>query len=103
MPRPTRRRTSRRTKKKTAARRSSRSPASISAKTTISNHKALWSSFKNLRQRVDKAWTKLKTDVKRKANPQTILRDRNELLLLLGECNYMSRECARLATKNRAD
>lgn len=45
--------------------------------------------------RAKKAWAKLRSDIKRHANPQTIMRDHNNLLLLLGECNYMTRECMR--------
>jgi hypothetical protein len=37
--------------------------------------------------------------VRRKAPPQIILEDRDNLLLLLGECNYMARECVRISNR----
>ena len=62
------------------------------------NQKAYWAAYKDLQKRVDKAWLKLKSDVKKKAAPQVLIRDKNHLLLLLGECNYMTRECMRIAS-----
>ncbi|OGN63504.1 MAG: hypothetical protein A3E80_01920 [Chlamydiae bacterium RIFCSPHIGHO2_12_FULL_49_9] len=66
-----------------------------------SNKRAHWSAFRTLQKRVDKAWGKLRSDVKKKASAQVILKDRNELLLLLGECNYMAKECMRVSRKKR--
>jgi hypothetical protein len=54
-----------------------------------------WKMYKALEKQIEEAWAKLRNDVKRRANPQTISRDKNHLLLLLGECNYMARECIR--------
>lgn len=78
-----------------------KNPKTSSRKSARVNTKAQWAAFKTLQRRVDQAWSKLKSDVKRKAAPKVILRDRNQLLLLLGECNYMSRECKRLSTRNK--
>ena len=85
MPRRRKRKANRRPAKRTRSRRNA--PAR-----TPSNKAVQWAAFKALQRRVDHAWTKLKSDVKRKAGAKTILRDRNQLLLLLGECNYMTRE-----------
>ncbi len=38
---------------------------------------------------------------KNKEDAATLLHRRNELLLLLGECNYMAKECARLAKEKK--
>jgi len=57
------------------------------------NIESQWSSFKELRDAADRAWHKLKEDIKRKAPMATLLEDRSALTLLLGECNYMAREC----------
>lgn len=65
------------------------------------NRNAYWKAFKALEARADKAWKKFQAGVKKKADPATMLRHRNELLLLLGECNYMAKECSRLAAKNK--
>ena len=54
-----------------------------------------WRMYKALEKQIEEAWTKLRNDVRQKASPQTIAKDKNHLLLLLGECNYMVRECAR--------
>ncbi len=91
-------------KKRTVKRRKpvSRKRSKKSAmKSAATNKKALWASFKHLRSRVDHAWSKLKSDVKRKASPQVINRGKNHLLLLLGECNYMAREYMRSAHAKR--
>jgi hypothetical protein len=82
--------------KKTAKKSASRKKAA-----SVSNHKAYWDIYKDLQKRVDKAWLKLKSDVKKKAKPQVLLKDKTELLLLLGECNYMARECMRIARKGK--
>ncbi|HEX2583218.1 MAG TPA: hypothetical protein VHL30_03790 [Chlamydiales bacterium] len=71
-------------------------------KAMTANQKAQWSAYKELQQQVDKAWARLKEDVKKKAKSQTIVRDKNELLLLLGECNYMAREYMRLSAKKKS-
>src|SRR3990167_6062850 len=69
------------------------------AKSVAANRKAHWTAYKHFQKRVDQAWAKLRTDVKRKVKPQLLIRDKNQLLLLLGECNYMARECMRTSTK----
>jgi predicted NAD-dependent protein-ADP-ribosyltransferase YbiA (DUF1768 family) len=78
-------------KRKPAAKR--RKPAK---KKAASNREAQWQAYRDLQHRVEKAWAKLRSDVRKKASPEAILKDRNELLLLLGECDYMAREAARL-------
>lgn len=82
-------------KKKTTAKSSER------RKAVSTNQKAQWMAYKELQAQVDKAWARLQADVKKKAKPQVLVKDKNELLLLLGECNYMARECMRLAGKKR--
>ena len=84
--------------RKTAAKRKTKAK-SASKKSIALNKKAHWEAYRELQKRVDKAWTKLKADVKKKARPQILIRDKNHLLLLLGECNYMARECMRMASK----
>ena len=51
----------------------------------------------NMEKRLDKAFKKLKSDVSKSKNIKIIQKDKNDLLLLLGECNYLSRECAQLS------
>ena len=63
------------------------------------NKQAHWAAYRELQKRVDKAWDKLQADVQRKASPDILVRNKNELLLLLGECNYMARECMQLSSK----
>ena len=86
-------------KRKTAKKRTAR--PTINAKRAIStNRQAQWNVYRILERQITQAWTKLREDVKKGANPQILNRDKNNLLLLLGECNYMARECSR--TQNRA-
>ena len=44
---------------------------------------------------------RLKANVKRNANAHELTKDKNDLLLLLGECNYMVRECVRNQQKSK--
>jgi len=43
-------------------------------------------------KKLDKSYKKLDTDIKRHASLDIIKKDSNEILMLLGECNYMVRE-----------
>lgn len=86
-----------RTTKKKRPRSAKRSK--MSAKELASNRKALWGTYQDMQKQVNKAWAKIRTDIKKKASPEVILRDRNNLLLMLGECNYMARECMRHVRK----
>jgi hypothetical protein len=81
--------------------RKKRAPAKTSKrrKETATNQRAQWVAYKELQTQVDKAWKRLQANVKKKAKPQILVRDKNELLLLLGECNYMVRECMRLSSR----
>lgn len=60
---------------------------------------AYWNVYRELQKKIDQAWVKLRSDVKRKAASHVILEDRNNLMLLLGECNYMAAECKRIINK----
>lgn len=73
----------------------------ISAKSSAFNHKAQWKAYRELQMRADKAWDKFRADVKKKARSDILIRDHNHLRLLLGECNYMARECMRIASKGK--
>ena len=57
--------------------------------------------WNKMEKRLDKAFRKLKSDVSKSKNIKIIQKDKNELLLLLGECNYLSRECAQLGKLER--
>ena len=57
------------------------------------NKQAHWHAYHELQKEAKKAWKKLEKDVKHKAPRAVILRDRNHLALLLGECSYMTHEC----------
>ncbi|HSX25467.1 MAG TPA: hypothetical protein VLE89_00480 [Chlamydiales bacterium] len=83
------------------AKRKKRKAKQKTGKWGAANRKTHWKAYKALQMKVDKAWSKLKTDVKRKVKTQTLIRDKNNLLLLLGECNYMARECARIVSRHK--
>jgi hypothetical protein len=63
------------------------------------NRRALWKAYKDLQKRADAAWDKFRKDVKRSAGSETLIQDHKHLLLILGECDYMARECMRIAGK----
>lgn len=68
-------------------------------KAEADNSKALWKAYRDLHKKAESAWHKLRDDVRKDAGPSVLLKDRNRLLLILGECNYMARECSRMANK----
>ncbi|MBI3900728.1 MAG: hypothetical protein HY324_01095 [Chlamydiia bacterium] len=56
------------------------------------NAKAQWHAYKELQAATEKAWEKLRMDIQKKAPLAILVKDSNALNLLLGECNYMTRE-----------
>jgi hypothetical protein len=84
-------------KRKPAARKKTTSKKQVS----VSNRDAHWKAYKLLQAKVDKAWAKLQADVRKKAPIDVLVRNKNQLLLLLGECNYMVRECMRSDAKTK--
>ena len=70
----------------------------------ISNQKSQWAAYKNLQHRIHLAWDILQKDIKKNAPEEVLIAHKNHLLLLLGECNYMARECMNLfkETENKA-
>ncbi len=65
------------------------------------NRNAQWKAYRELQMQADKAWKKFRDDVRRNAKADVLIRDNNHMLLLLGECNYMARECMRIASKGK--
>jgi hypothetical protein len=90
----------RRTKKAHSTRRTKRKSAK--SEDILMNKRAHWEAYKHIQKRCDQAWNKLKADVKRKVAPEILIKDKNQLLLLLGECNYMARECMRFAKRKKS-
>lgn len=88
-------------KKTVKKRQVSRKAKTPSKNSPITNKAAHWEAYNELQKRVDKAWEKLQADVKRKAPPNVLIRNKNHLLLLLGECNYMARECMQFSSKTK--
>ncbi len=84
--------------KKTAAKAKRKK---IAVKTVEFNRKAQWKAYRELQMRADKAWDKFRADVRKNAKSDILIRDHNHLLLLLGECNYMARECMRIANRGK--
>ena len=82
-------------KKRKAAKKTANSPR----KALAANHKAQLAAYRKLQKQVDQAWTKMKSHVKKKASTQVLMRDKAHLMLLLGECNYMAKECKRCAAR----
>lgn len=65
------------------------------------NRNAQWKAYRQLQMQADRAWEKFRNDVKNNAKSDILVRDNNQLLLLLAECNYMARECMRIANKGK--
>lgn len=85
--------------RRTSARRKNAKGAESDKEVVAKNRGAHWSVYQDLQKKADRAWARLRADVRRKAPPQIILEDRDNLLLLLGECNYMARECVRISNR----
>ena len=80
-----------RRKRRTVRRKAKKAPFSM---------KHARKAYKNLEKKIDKTWKKLRGDIKKKSK-RAILLGRRDLLLLLGEWNYMDRECSRLITRKK--
>ena len=85
----------------TAKRKVSSKPKrkAASSKSASVNKNLHWAAYKALEKKLGAAWDKLRTDVKRKAGPRVIAKSRNQLALLLGECNYMARQYMAISSK----
>ncbi|MFA6119263.1 MAG: hypothetical protein WC688_05050 [Parachlamydiales bacterium] len=71
-----------------------------SPKKTLKKKKApIWEPKLNqMKDKLEKTLKKLKDDLEKKVSFEIIEKDNNELLLLLGECNYLVREFHEHAT-----
>lgn len=85
----------RKTARKTPRKKSASPREDVNAK--IANRNALWQAYRDLQKRADEAWAKFRNDVHNHAHSEVLIQDNNQLLLLLGECDYMARECMRHA------
>lgn len=56
-------------------------------------HNPYLKTLKTMEKKLNHSFKKLNSDIKKGANYKTIQKDNTELLLLLGECNYIAREC----------
>lgn len=55
--------------------------------------------FIDLQGKLDKAYKQLKKDVENKSDMKKIQKDYNEFVLLLGEINFVTKECWRIQNK----
>lgn len=55
--------------------------------------------YKHLEKEIEKTWLELRKEIKKK-NHAAIEKRKDDLLLLLGECNYMAQECTRCLKSN---
>lgn len=89
-------RTSQKTAKKTVSKKK-KAPSRSRKTSTAHCSPDHWKTYRVLQKQVDTAWQQLQTDIRKKAPEHVLVRSKNQLLLLLGECNYMARECMRIA------
>jgi len=76
---------------KKATKKTAKKPKAKKRKKTTK--KPIWASHvEKMQNKIDTALKKLEKDIKRKAPYKVIEEDNNELLMLLGECNYIVRE-----------
>lgn len=67
----------------------------------IKNRQARWNAYYKLQAEIEHVWKELQNNIKRNADYKKILNNRNRLLLLLGECNFMAHEYIQLANEQR--
>ncbi|NGX33760.1 MAG: hypothetical protein K1060chlam1_00101 [Candidatus Anoxychlamydiales bacterium] len=81
-------------KKRKTLKKSTKKPITKSkTKRKKAAKKPIWASHvEKMQTKIDDALKKLEKDIKRKAPYKIIEADNNELLMLLGECNYIVRE-----------
>ena len=88
-------------KRKTVKRKTSVTKRKTPKTSSRHNRAAYWKAYRDLQMKADKAWEKFRADVRKNARSDVLIRDHNHLRLLLGECNYMARECMRMASKGK--
>jgi hypothetical protein len=49
-----------------------------------------------MQKKLDQSYNRLKKDFARKANLNTLRKDSHELMMLLGEANFLEKECKKL-------
>ena len=84
-------------KKRATPKKSAEGKKAKMSKTLQVNQEAHWEAYRKLQKQIDTAWKNLQSDVKRNASADVLIQNKNHLLLLLGECNYMTRECMKLS------
>ena len=62
-----------------------------------SNRSARWEAFRRLENKITNTLKDLKSAVSQK-NTRKMINARNQLLILLGECNFMAHEYTQIAT-----
>jgi len=62
---------------------------------------AYWASFRELQERANQAVARLQASIKRNAAPEILMQEQKNLMLILGECEYMTRECKKMASWNK--
>lgn len=60
-----------------------------------------WDAYNVLHNKVEAAWNILAANVKKKARPEVLMQNRNDLLLLLGECHYMAKSYEQASSKKK--
>src|ERR1700722_11195694 len=98
---PRQRTNSQRNNRTAAIRASEFNSRSAAVKAAQYNRNCYWKTYRDLQTKANRAWEKFHDDVRRNADPSILLQDQNRLLLLLGECDYMARECMRIASNSR--
>jgi hypothetical protein len=76
-------------------------PKAKRTKTSSPGQKAWVKAYQDLQKQASDAWEKYQSNVKKKAKMNVIAKDHLRLVLLLGECEYMARECMRMAAKSK--
>ena len=97
-------------KKKISAKKITKKKAPLAEKTASKSNlksgdratrQAYLKIYQNLQSQVEKTWKQIQSNIKKKAKPEIIEKDKKHLLLLLGECNYMANECKKMIGREK--
>jgi hypothetical protein len=72
-----------------------KSPLKKEQKRAFPYQKALF----NMEKKLSKSFSKLSKDMRKNANLKILNNDTNELMMLLGETQYLTKECKRMRKK----
>jgi hypothetical protein len=70
-------------------------------KTSTKKNNPYGEAMQEMEKKLSKSYKKLESDIKKHAPITTIKKDSHDLLIHLGECNYLMQECKKIEKKRK--